>query len=63
MNELIPQIDTLEREKLNKINKENSIYEQINFKDEQINNFKEDIIREQTIISDLNIELNNIKLS
>lgn len=63
MNELIPQIDTLEREKLNKINKENSIYEQINFKDEQINNLKEDIIREQTIISDLNIELNNIKLS
>lgn len=63
MNELIPQIDTLEREKLNKINKEKDFYEQINFKDEQINNFKEDIIREQTIISDLNIELNNIKLS
>jgi predicted RNase H-like nuclease (RuvC/YqgF family) len=63
LNESMLQIETLEQEKFNKINIESKIFEQISFKDEQINNFTEAIIRDETIISELNIELNNIKLS
>lgn len=63
INELLQQIGNLEQEKFDKINIESKFFDQISFKDEQINKFKEAIVRDETIISELNIELSNIKIS